>query len=341
MELESKKVLVTGVTGYVGAWVGYKLIEEGKYQVTGTVRNKDDQNTIDVLREGYKDKFDSLNLVNMDLNDSESIINAIEGFDYVVHVASPFPSDSPEDASELIDPAVNGTKAVLEGCLKHKIQRLVVTSSVVAIYEFEKGDVTLDETTFATVKDTHDTYTKSKILAEAEIWKFVEENKDNEEKTEVTVLNPGFVLGPLKINKSSTSAGLAIALMSGGGVELPPVIAPAINVCNLADAHVKALVNKPGRYCMGYDSYALSELAQFLEEEFKPKGYDVKFSTLPKSAFENRTDIDGKYVYSRADVKVVLDSKKIKEEFGMEFTDIKTTLKEMGESLIEFGVVKT
>ena len=51
-------------------------------------------------------------------------------------MASPFPAANPRDEMEVIGPAVDGTKNVLEACAKTKgtVKRVVVTSSVVAIY---------------------------------------------------------------------------------------------------------------------------------------------------------------------------------------------------------------
>lgn len=55
-------------------------------------------------------------MVNAELTNEQSIINAIEGSDYVVHTASPFPVKPPKNEQELIKPAVEGTLAVLKAC---------------------------------------------------------------------------------------------------------------------------------------------------------------------------------------------------------------------------------
>jgi len=54
----------------------------------------------------------------------------------VIHVASPFPAENPRDEMEVIGPAVEGTKNVLEACAKTKggVKRVVLTSSCAAIY---------------------------------------------------------------------------------------------------------------------------------------------------------------------------------------------------------------
>ena len=58
---------------------------------------------------------------------------AVEGCDYVLHVASPFPPKQPKDPDELIVPAREGTLRVLRAGLDAGVKRVVVTSSVAAI----------------------------------------------------------------------------------------------------------------------------------------------------------------------------------------------------------------
>lgn len=53
----------------------------------------------------------------------------------MIHVASPFPAESPKNEDEVIKPAVEGTKNVLEACVNAGcVKRVVVTSSCAAIY---------------------------------------------------------------------------------------------------------------------------------------------------------------------------------------------------------------
>ena len=54
----------------------------------------------------------------------------------MIHVASPFPAEDPKDEMEVIGPAVEGTRNVLEACAKTKggVKRVVQTSSCAAIY---------------------------------------------------------------------------------------------------------------------------------------------------------------------------------------------------------------
>jgi dihydroflavonol-4-reductase len=69
--------------------------------------------------------------VDADLLDAAALDKAIEGATYVVHTASPVIGSNNED--ELVKPAVEGTMAVLHSAHKHRVKRLVITSSMAAV----------------------------------------------------------------------------------------------------------------------------------------------------------------------------------------------------------------
>ena len=79
------------MSGYIGSQVTKYFLEKGTFKVKGTVRDPENEAKIAPLRVGFCEFFDQLELVRADLLDAESIINACEGIDIVVHTASPFP----------------------------------------------------------------------------------------------------------------------------------------------------------------------------------------------------------------------------------------------------------
>jgi len=56
------------------------------------------------------------------------------GIDYVMHIASPFPNGAVRDENELIQPAVEGTATVFNAAIKNKVKKIVITSSVAAVF---------------------------------------------------------------------------------------------------------------------------------------------------------------------------------------------------------------
>ena len=77
-----------------------------------------------------EDLFKQVEFVNADLSNAKSIIDACEGATYLVHTASPITLISVEDENELIRPAVDGMVAAMTGAHKHKLKRVVFTSTV-------------------------------------------------------------------------------------------------------------------------------------------------------------------------------------------------------------------
>ena len=129
---------------------------------------------------------------------------------------------------ELITPAVNGTLAAMKGCKKHGVKRIVITSSVAAIYK----PTDLKQTSFSR-NDWTDVkskavgaYEKSKTLAEKAAWDFLEALPENE-RFELVTVNPGLVLGP-NLNKANFSSGDVIKKFITGEVPRCPSMCMAM-----------------------------------------------------------------------------------------------------------------
>lgn len=178
VELKSKPVvLITGVSGYLGSHVAHVFLKDGCYSVRGTVRDLSNAKKIEPLMKAFGHYFTDLTLVEADLLNAESVINAIKGADFVVHTASPFPLKQPRDEMELIKPAVDGTLAVMKGCHAHKVKRVVITSSVAAISQCLRQDRPqnniYNESHWSNPIGNHiNAYSKSKTLAERAAWEF-------------------------------------------------------------------------------------------------------------------------------------------------------------------------
>src|SRR5688572_23392177 len=99
-----RTVLVTGGSGYLGGWCSIELLRRG-YTVRTTVRNLSREPQVRATVGAEVDPGDRLTVVAADLTGDEGWAEAVEGCDYVLHVASPFPPKQPKDPDELIVPA--------------------------------------------------------------------------------------------------------------------------------------------------------------------------------------------------------------------------------------------
>ena len=168
---------MTGISGFIGAETCLQFLKDGGFRVRGTVRDKRNEAKVAPIREAFGEYFDQLELVEADLMDEQSLLSAIAGSTYVVHVASPYFEDS-QDPNELITPAVNGTKYVMRACQAAGVRRCVITSSVDSIEFCSIGDRpsnnTYDESYWSNPdrpEGIH-TYSKGKVLAEKLAWDF-------------------------------------------------------------------------------------------------------------------------------------------------------------------------
>jgi nucleoside-diphosphate-sugar epimerase len=81
------------------------------------------------LRKLYENSKHELELVEADLLNEQSWLNAVKDCTYVIHTASPFPATQPDDENKLIKPAMDGTLFVLRACVQDdsKVKRVVLT----------------------------------------------------------------------------------------------------------------------------------------------------------------------------------------------------------------------
>ena len=127
-------VLVTGGTGFVGAWCVVDLLNRG-YRVRTTVRDLAAEQRVRsvvgsiVAPETVRDQ---LGVVAADLSADDGWASATSGVDAVLHVASPMVATREEEA--VIRPAVDGVLRVLRAARDAGERRVVYTSSCGAVY---------------------------------------------------------------------------------------------------------------------------------------------------------------------------------------------------------------
>jgi len=89
-------VLVTGASGFLASHIVKQLLELG-YRVRGTVRSLKDDKKVGPLRKLVDKPKYELELVEADLLNENSWLDAIKGCTYALHTASPFPSEDQFD----------------------------------------------------------------------------------------------------------------------------------------------------------------------------------------------------------------------------------------------------
>ena len=234
-----EKVLVTGATGYIGLHCIHQLLNQG-YAVNGSVRSPERKDEIFQALQNHNTSTENLNIFTFDLNDDEGWDEGMEGCDYLLHVASPIALEN-HDEDFFVKPAVAGVNRAMKFAKKHNVKKVVLTSSVAAIYETMESKSYYDENDWSDPENpaiSH--YSKSKTLAERAAWEFVE---NENHPFELAVINPALVIGP-SLSGDLGESNKAIEMVATGKM---PVAVPLqfgyVDVRDVAAAHILAMQN--------------------------------------------------------------------------------------------------
>jgi len=180
------KVVVTGGTGHIGNVLVKELYENG-YQVQAIVLPKDDFRMIEPFAD----------ILYGNILDPAFLEEAFQGADIVFHLAGIVEIGSGKKKS-IFKVNVEGTKNVVEACLKAHVRRLVYTSSVHALPELPKTEIMreIDHFDPDAVKGL---YAKSKAMAT----QIVMDHKDS--GLEIVIVHPSGVIGPADYKLSNVS----------------------------------------------------------------------------------------------------------------------------------------
>lgn len=186
----STKILITGGTGFLGAYIIRHLIEKG-YAVRAIRRSSQLPAYIP------KEIFDKVEWVEGDVLDIVSLEDAMEGVDTVIHAAA-IVSFARREQKQMYKVNVDGTANVVNMALEKNIQRFIHISSIAALGRKADGGNVDEEKKWEESKvNTH--YAKSKYKAELEAWRGIGEGLNG------AILNPSTILGHGDWNKGSSA----------------------------------------------------------------------------------------------------------------------------------------
>ena len=130
----------------------------------------------------------------------------------------------------------------------YKIKRVVITSSVAAIYQClpqdrPKNNI-YNETHWSNPVGNHiDAYHKSKTLAERAAWDF-QKNLPEHERFEIVTINPSLIVGPAFVDAGFSSGEVINQVMNNPYVGQPQIYIGLVDVRECATAHLLALKKK-------------------------------------------------------------------------------------------------
>jgi dihydroflavonol-4-reductase len=337
-------VCVTGASGFIASHIVRDLLARG-YRVRGTVRDLDRKADITFLT-ALPGAAERLELVKGDLLDAKGWDAAVAGCEYVMHTASPYAIEVTDPQRDLVDPAVKGTRHVLDACLWAGVKRVVLTSSMAAITDEPDSRHVLTEADWNT-KSTLDRnpYYLSKVLAEREAWKMV-----NIEKApfELVVINPFMVIGPSLSAAKNTSTQLFVDLARGVYPGILSLTWGFVDVRDVSEAHVRAMEtpSASGRYLCAGERLSMRDVLRVMREvgvrgKLPALGWDNAAGTaLVKLLSWFQPKGAGSYLRSHLGRVPAYDNGKIRRELGLEFRPARNCVLDTLEDLRQRGLIQ-
>lgn len=304
------KLFVTGATGHIGNNVVRAAVDAG-HEVIAFARPKADRRGLSgvacEVREG-------------DLLDAASVERAMQGAGAVLHVGAVH-RNMTANPDDIVRPAVEGTRAVLDAAEKLGVRRVVLTSSGATVGFAKDPTKPLDESSHQ--ERTKSAYIRGKVEQEK-----LALERAKAGRVEVVVLNPSGVFGP-RDYKPTPATKAVVSLLQGDPLFFAVC---TTDVRDVARAHLLALDKGTSgeRYIVTGDNLTPKEASALYEEvggvrlsTFRPPGFLLRFlvGRMEKKALADGSDpattrdalwdVDGGHL--------VYDATKSKEQLGMTY----------------------
>lgn len=182
MKNQSKSILITGATGFVGSYLTRFLVKNG---YTNIVCMKRATSRMDLVAE----VADKVTWVEGDVLDVPFLENILRGYhiQQIYHCAAVVSFD-PRDREEMYRINVEGTENIVNAALEVGIEKLIYTSSIAAIGRVEH-EPWIRETNKWQRSPLNSHYSISKFQAEQEVWRGIAEGLT------AAMVNPTVILG--------------------------------------------------------------------------------------------------------------------------------------------------
>ena len=257
--------LVTGAAGFVGSAVVRCLIDDG-HDVRALVRPTSDLRNLENM---------PVEVVHGDLTDPLSVKRAVDGCEFLFHVAADYRLWVP-DPGAMYRNNVQGTRNVMFEALRSGIRRVVYTSSVATLAPSANGG-SCNETSCGSLENMIGHYKRSKFLAEVLVQRLVQECD-----LPAVIVSPSAPVGPRDIKPTATGRVILDAI-SG---RIPAYVDTGLNIVHVndvAEGHRLALERgKIGeRYILGGENMSLIEI---LKELAAIAGHTPPRFRMPHSA---------------------------------------------------------
>ncbi|NLB90008.1 MAG: NAD-dependent epimerase/dehydratase family protein, partial [Clostridiales bacterium] len=240
---------------------------------------------------------------------------------------------------------VNGTKNIVSMCKEAKVEKLIYVSSVHAIEEKPKGEIIRETKEFSPDKVVG-LYAKTKAEATAHV---LQEGEKGD--LWVNVVHPSGILGPYDYGKGNLSA-LVIDYCSGALTSIVSGGYDFVDVRDVAKGIVACLERgKPGEcYILSNQFYTIQEIIAMLHQitgrknikSILPNWFVKATAPLAELYYKilNKPPLYTRYSLYTLDANAIFSHEKADRELQYVTRDMKETLYDMVQWLIQVGQIK-
>ncbi|HET6354752.1 aldehyde reductase [Streptomyces sp.] len=240
MTAPQPSVLVTGGSGFIAGHCILQLLEQG-HRVRTTVRTLGRESEVRAqLSDAGMLNGGALSFVAADLTSDAGWAEAVAGYDFVLHVASPVRVGHVENEDDVIVPACAGTLRVLRAARDAGVKRVVLPSAFHAVaYGYRRTDHQFTEEDWSVLNGPGaNAYTKSKTLSECAAWDFIDAAGGS---TQLATIHPVAVMGPVMGKAISGANHIIQRSLDGAMPGYPDLWIPFVDVRDVASAHLLAM----------------------------------------------------------------------------------------------------
>ena len=166
------KVFVSGGTGYIALHCIAGLIKRG-FSVKTSLRDMNRKSEVLNSISRVVNCDNKIEFCELDLLKDHGWDDAINGCDYVLHLASPVFFGIPKNPDTLIKPALEGIQRCLKASVNHNVKRFVMTSSFAAIGS-GSNKITFNDNDWTDLENEKHAYNISKTKAEKFLWDYID-----------------------------------------------------------------------------------------------------------------------------------------------------------------------
>ena len=327
------KTLVTGAAGFIGSHVVLELLKQ-KREVRALILPGENTKNLDGLD---IERFEG------DVCDPDSMKKAMQGCNRLFHLAAIYALWLP-NRRKMYDVNVTGSQNVLWAAYKEGVERVVYTSSVAAL-GVEPGELPANENTeFNQITKAND-YIFSKYLSDRDAKVFAREGLP------LTIVNPAFPFGARDIAPTPTGQ-ILLDVVNGKTPGYFDAGFSIVDVEDVARGHI--LAEEKGR--VG-ESYLIANknltFKEFLELVMRVTGAKVKLRKIPvtvaiglayvleywSNRWSHRPPLFSPKALRYARQYLYFDNSKARNELGLEFTPVESSVRRAVEWFKENGYI--